>query len=88
MVARDPQVSAHKGYRQHQETQDGEPGGPAAPPAHGEPLVQQHRIDQPAIRVRTSSGSQDQKRPRVCWAYKEPVMMPPVNNGKPMVRHQ
>ena len=47
MVAREPQVGAHKGDHQHQETADGQERRPPAPPAHRQALVQQHRVDQP-----------------------------------------
>ena len=47
VVAREPQVGAHKGAHQHQEAADGQERRPPAPPAHRQALVQQHRVDQP-----------------------------------------
>ncbi len=40
MVARQPQVGANEGDQQYGEAQNGQPGRPPAPPAHGKPLMQ------------------------------------------------
>jgi hypothetical protein len=47
VVAGEPQVGAHEGAQEHQETADGHKRRPPAPPAHRQAFVEQDGVDEP-----------------------------------------